>query len=229
MNRTPRPAVEGLTLLEVMMVMVIMALAAAGATLGIGALTRTELRSSTMRVAAAAHFGYSRSISTGRTVRVVFDLDQDTISAEETSGRVAISRMDALTRGDEDETDLGAVDPWESARIRMEQGPMKATAAFGPITDPDGEEIEFYKSQSIGNGITILQVKTPHYPDPDQAGRVALYFFPGGRTERALIQLSDASDTVYTVEIHPLTGKAKMHPFPYDPPTLDEGDEVRDR
>src|SRR5690606_29503510 len=229
MARAPRRAVEGLTLIEVMIVMVIMAMAAAGATMGIGALTRTELRSSAMRVAAAAHFGYSRSISTGRTVRVVFDLDRDTIGVEETSGKIAISRMDERADPEEDTSDLGAVDPWESARARMEDGPMRAKSSFGPITDPDGEEIEFYKSQSIGNGISIVQVKTPHYPMPIEEGRAALYFFPGGRTERALIQVSDASDIVYTVEIHPLTGKAKVHPFAYEPPELDEGDEVRDR
>jgi general secretion pathway protein H len=229
MIRAPRRAVEGLTLMEIMIVMVIMALAAAGATVGIGALTRTELRSSAMRVASAANFGYSRSISTGRTVRVVFDLDRQTISIEETSGKVALSRMDQRAKLEDDESDMGAIDPWESARARMENAPARASSSFGPITDPDGNELEFYKPQPVGNGIFLVQVKTPHYPVPVEEGRAALYFFPGGRTERALIQLSDASDTVYTVEIHPLTGKAKVHPFPYDPPSLAEGDELRDR
>src|SRR5690606_40758470 len=124
MTRAPRRAVEGLTLIEVMIVFVIMALAAAGATLGIGALTRTELRSSAMRVAAAASFAFSRSISTGRTVRVVLDLERDTVGLEETSGKVALSRMDERADPEEDESDMGAVDPWESARAKMEEGPL---------------------------------------------------------------------------------------------------------
>lgn len=229
MVRAPRQAVEGLTLMEVMIVMVIMALAAAGATMGIGALTRSELRSSAMRVAAAASFAYSRSISTGRTVRVVFDFQQGTVGLEETTGKVALSRMDERAKRDEDESDLGAIDPWEAARAKMEDGPSRARSSFGPITDREGNEIEFYKAQPIGNGIELVQVKTPHFPEPVREGRAALYFFPGGRTQRALVQIGDSSDTVYTVEIHPLTGKAKVHPFPYDPPSLEEEDEVRAR
>lgn len=229
MTRAPRRAVEGLTLIEVMIVFVIMALAAAGATLGIGALTRTELRSSAMRVAAAASFAYSRSVSTGRTVRVVFDFEQQTIGLEETTGRVAISRIDERARGADDETDLGAVDPWEAARAKLESKPSRARGAFGPITDPDGDEIDFYKAQPLGSGIRFVKVTTPTYPEPIVEGRAALYFFPGGRTQRALVQIADASETVYTVEIHPLTGKAKVHPFPYEPPELTEGDEVMDR
>jgi general secretion pathway protein H len=231
MTRLPRRAVEGLTLIEVMIVMVITALAAAGATIGVGALTRAELRSSAMRVAAAANFAYSRSITTGRTVRVVLDLTQHTIAIEETSGKIALSRMDERAKPDEDESDMGAVDPWESARSKMSElaGPSRGRSSFGPITDAEGNEIPFYKSQPAGSGISILQVVSPHAPVPITEGRAALYFFPGGRTERALIQLSDASSTVYTVEIHPLTGKGTVYPFPYEPPSLDEGDEVKER
>jgi general secretion pathway protein H len=231
MTRAPRQAVEGLTLIEVMIVLVITALAAAGATIGIGALTRAELRSSAMRVAAAANFAYSRSITTGRTVRVVFDLKQHTIAIEETSGKIALSRIDERAKLDEDESDMGAVDPWESARAKMSEtaGPSRGRSSFGPVTDTEGNEIPFYKSQPVGGGVSIIQVVTPHFPKPVTEGRAALYFFPGGRTERALIQLSDDSGTVYTVEIHPLTGKATVHPFPYEPPSLDEGDEVKER
>ena len=56
-----------------------------------------------------------------------------------------------------------------------------------------------------------------------------MYFFPGGVTEQAVIQLSDSSDTVYSVEIRPLTGHARIHNFAYEPvDDLDDTGEVED-
>ena len=56
-----------------------------------------------------------------------------------------------------------------------------------------------------------------------------MYFFPGGLAEEAVIQLSDSSDAVYSVEIHSLTGNARIHNFAFEPvDELDDEGEVRD-
>lgn len=226
-----RAALAGLTLIEVMIIIALMAALGAGATLGIGALTRAELRSSSLKVASAARFAFSRSISTGNTVRIVLDLDESTIGLEESEAKVALSAMDERIRGEELATDLGAIDPWSVAKERMANSlsPSRERSSFRVITDPSGDEIEFYRKQPLGSGVKILEVRSPVFPEPIVEGRAALYFFPGGRTSRALVKLTDASDTVYTVELHPLTGRSKVHPYAYDPVELDESDEVKAR
>ncbi|MGD8316219.1 MAG: hypothetical protein PVH76_00655, partial [Myxococcales bacterium] len=57
----------------------------------------------------------------------------------------------------------------------------------------------------------------------------SIYFVPGGFTEHAVVQLGDSSDTIYSVEIHSLTGDAQIHNFAYEPlDDLDDEGEVRD-
>ena len=53
---------------------------------------------------------------------------------------------------------------------------------------------------------------------------------PGpGFAEHAVVQFSDSSDTIYSVEIHPLTGNARIYNFAYEPlDDLDDEGEVRD-
>ncbi len=70
-------------------------------------------------------------------------------------------------------------------------------------------------------GDTIFQrVYTPHEPSPREEGRAYVYFFPGGITEHTIIQLSDNNEDdpmVFSVEIHPLNGRAVVHSFEFEP------------
>ena len=48
--------------------------------------------------------------------------------------------------------------------------------------------------------------------EPLREGRAYVYFWPGGTTERAIIQLKKAGDkeTALTVVLSPLTGRARI-------------------
>ncbi len=58
---------------------------------------------------------------------------------------------------------------------------------------------------------TFVVAFTPHEPQPREDGRAYIYFFPAGITEHSIIQLSDGNDRIYSVEIHPLNGRAIIH------------------
>ena len=79
-------------------------------------------------------------------------------------------------------------------------------------------------------GATVfLRVHTPHEPLPREEGKAYVYYFPGGVTEHSIIQLSDGEDRVYSVEIHPLNGRAVIHRFEYEPEfDLDELQEAEE-
>ncbi len=70
-------------------------------------------------------------------------------------------------------------------------------------------------------GDTVFRrVYTPHEPSPREDGRAYIYFFPGGVTEHTIIQLSDNNEDdpmVFSVEIHPLNGRAVIHSFELEP------------
>jgi len=217
---------SGFTLIEVILVVAIMAVVVTGATFGLGAVTRTRLRSSAFKVASAARFAYSRSLTQGTTTRLHFDFEKNTMAIEEAYVPVTLATEEQL------ESDAGdAIDPWELARIRLEKplDPVELKSPFLPIANSDGKVLERYAAQAIGDGISIHGLITPHDADMRTDGEGAIYFFPGGVTEHAVIQLSDASDTIYSVEIHALTGNARIYNFAYEPlDELDDEGDVRD-
>jgi general secretion pathway protein H len=57
-------------------------------------------------------------------------------------------------------------------------------------------------------------VQTPHDDTARTSGRAYLYFWPGGRTERSVIQMrigeAEDDDHMLTVLVSPLTGKVSI-------------------
>ena len=217
---------SGFTLIEVILVVAIIGVVVTGATFGIGAVTRTRLRSSSYKVMSAARFAYNRAITQGTTTRLLFDFEKNTMAVQETETPVTLATDEQL------DSDEGvAIDPWDLARARVEKplDPPTPRSPFLPIRNAAGRVSKRYTPQPIGNGISIHALITQHEREKRTDGEGAVYFFPGGVTEQAVIQLSDSSETVYSIEIHPLTGHARIHNFAYEPvDELDDRGEVED-
>src|SRR4029077_20179696 len=80
-----------------------------------------------------------------------------------------------------------------------------AAASSGPVPKAPKGPIP------LPRGIKFREIQTAHDDAPRTSGRAYLYFWPGGMTERASIQLrlgdsTDDSDTL-TLLVSPLTGK----------------------
>ena len=75
-----------MTLIELMIVIVILALAAGAVIVGLGAITDANLRSAALRVVSASRFAYGRATTRGNTVRLLFDFDAHTMAVEEAEG-----------------------------------------------------------------------------------------------------------------------------------------------
>lgn len=216
-----------MTLIEIMIVIVILAIAASGTAYGFGALNRTQLRSACMRITAASRFAYNRAITQGTTVRMTFDFARGTMAIEEAHGRVTLARTNDARRLDiegelEDGEDISAVDPWAAATARLADTlhPSFGASPFSPIS---GRRFE---AQPVADGVRIVRLITPHEAEPRERGTGYIYFFPHGQTEHAVVWLGDGGDTVFSVEIHPLSGRARVRASAYEPEQLFvEGDE----
>ena len=75
---------------------------------------------------------------------------------------------------------------------------------FHPLPGKRGE------LRDLESGIRFKKVFSPHDDLPREDGKAYLFFFPGGRTEEAIIQLSDDSDRVLSLKVHPLTGRTDL-------------------
>ena len=58
----------------------------------------------------------------------------------------------------------------------------------------------------------VMDVFTPRVAEPVTKGRAYIYFFPLGQTEPAIVHLSDAAqETVYSLVVHPITGRVRIY------------------
>lgn len=213
---------QAVTLLEIMVVLVILALMASGVVTGLRAVNKSDLRSACSKIVAASRFSYSRAVTQGNTVRMLFDFQKGTMAVEETDIAVALTNPESESEDDE-ATDV--VDPWAAAEARL-SGTFKTeghTSPFSAVSGRDGEPRDKYKAEELADGISIRKLITPHEPEARTDGQGAIYFFPGGIGERAIVQLAQG-DTVYTVAIHPLTGAARVYNYAYEPEDLSASD-----
>ena len=223
--RRPSKAVEAMTLIEVMVVMVIVALSVSGLSYSFGALARTNLKGGVGKLASAVRYAYDRSVTQGTTVRIVFDLPGNTFSVEEAHGRIALARAKDERRKngvEEGGQEVVAVDPWAAAQARISQAlkPSLGASPFALIATSDGKGLERYHNVALGRRVQIVKLIVPHEPAPLEQGQGAIHFFPGGMTEHAVLQLSDGGDGVYSLEVHPLTGRCQIYPNAYEPKEL---------
>jgi prepilin-type N-terminal cleavage/methylation domain-containing protein len=250
---------QGLTIIEMMVVVVIIAIGASAASYGLGALSKSALQSACTRVASLSRYAYHRALTQSTTVRVTFDLDNETFSVSEAHGRVTLVRSDAPMREEaerakkdekdrnsddaklepEDDSSGAGIDPWEAAKQKVEKpDALKLPPSpFSPISSPNGRVMERFKTQPVGDGVGIAKLIVAHEAKPKTEGKVDLFFFSNGQTQHAVIQLNDRDNIIYSVEIHPLTGRGVIYNTPFEPEVLmddpskrnDEASQLEDR
>jgi len=204
-----------MTLVEVLISIAIIAIITGVATYGIGYRRSAQLKRAAVELAGAVRIAYAHASAISKPVRLVFDFDTQTIGLEEASSPMVISRMDK-TGGAQAATDVERKAQAEAEAIL--KGPRAPRPMFVP-TKAFGFKPDSGKTgRALPSGIRFLQIETEHSDEAEVTGRAYLYFWPGGQTERASVQLtkasstdqtSDAADTL-SIIVQPLTGKADI-------------------
>jgi general secretion pathway protein H len=208
-------ASRGVTLVEVLITVALIALVMGAATLGLGVTQGARLKRSSVMIVGAVRIAYAHANATSKTVRLVFDFDERVVILEESSDKLM------LVKGDKTG---GAAAASEAEREAIEagekilKGPQPPRPAFEPTTAFGWSPQEGRPGKDLEPGIRFLQVEAGHAEEPENSGRAYLYFWPGGQTERAAIQLVKAKaegeevtdEDVMTILISPLTGKAEI-------------------
>jgi general secretion pathway protein H len=223
-----------MTLIEIMVVMILVSIVLVAVVFGSGQLSSSRLKHTATSISGAVRVAFTRSTAVAKSERIVFDIDNSTMWLEEGDVPMLVQTKD--------KTGTGGADPVTDAEKRavlegerLVKGPQAPRAHFKAIEAFGAQSVEGGKGpRKLERGITIREIQTSHDDDVHKEGRAYLYFWPGGRTERASIQLrvgksEDDSDTL-TLLVSPLTGKVtvKYGPVPVPNPHDDKEASERD-
>lgn len=238
---------RGMTLIEILVVMVIMAVMTAVVVVGSGQSDTARLRQGAAFVTGAIRVGFSKSSARARPLRLAFDLEANTLVLEESEDVMLLTKNDTSGTG-------GAAGMTELERAAIEEGqkivkgPQAPRATFKPMDGTGfGVGTGGKAPKPLPKNIGFRSIHCEHEMDRRTKQRGYLYFFPGGQTERCVIQLGigkaaddDESGTaptgadvdgVLSLIVSPLTGKVVVKPgaveleMPEDDKAASERDE----
>ena len=211
---------RGLTLIEIIVVLAIIAVVVVGTLVGSNQLPSARLKRSATMLVSAIKVAFTRATSTSRDLRIVLDFGHEQIWIEEADIPMLVQSKDLAGAGGADPvTDL------ERAAIAAGEDIIKGP----PIPKPHFHAIEQFGfgdveggkgGKPLQQGITFRSVQAAHDDTAHTRGRAYLYFWPGGLTERASIQLrigdSEEESRTLTLIVSPLTGRVSIKGGPVD-------------
>ena len=201
---------RGMTLIEIMIVIALIALLLGTVVFGSGLFGGANRRAAATLIVVGVRKGLAQANTTGKPVRLTLDLSAGRMVLEQASSK------QALLGGEQEEEEVepkdAAAEILADAEAMADQilsGGGKHDPGFSPVDvlgqDGDGP------GRFVGSNVKILKVQTEHDEEPIVSGLAYIYFWPGGVTERAIVQLAQVGDDDgLTVEISPLTGRADI-------------------
>jgi len=219
-----------MTVMELMIVLAIIGGAAFLMRTGFRTLTKADLVENSTDLEAVMRRASQLAVEHGQLHRVVIDMDKNVYSVEVCEGQIGIQRNE-LVRPDEDakkralekgkdklqgNTDQGALrggDPETAAKRAMAiAGHHIADKTCIPVPDPtsgDAEGKGFIRQLRVNKGIKFKEIWVQHRDESVTKGQVAVYFFPLGSSEKAVIELTDGDET-FSVLVYGLTGRVEL-------------------
>lgn len=206
-------AARGMTMIEILIVIVLIALLMGTLVFGSGIFGGANRRAAATLVVAGVRKGLAHANTTGKPVRLALDLAGGRMVLEQASSHEALVGDDKDDEEEEEEDPSAAALMLADAEALADQilsGGGKHDPGFATvdILGQDGEG----PGRAVGSGVKIVKVQTEHDEDPLVDGVAYIYFWPGGMTERAIVQIATSTDddSGLTIEISPLTGRAQI-------------------
>jgi hypothetical protein len=221
------------TLIELMVVMVLIALVVGSAAAGFRSLAKSDLRSSAAKMAGAIRYLFDRASTTGRVHRLVLDMDKGRYWAEVSDDRFIMAGGRETEESRKKEADKLAKEA-EDAKKRSEEksGLDEMQARYRPEEfRPRRARFGTFKETVVKpvdlKGTLIADVYTPRLDEPLDVGQGFIYFFPLGMTEAAIVHLTDKKrEAVYSLVVHPLTGRVQIKNSYVEPPLQKQFDDA---
>ncbi len=231
---------RGMTVLEIMIVLAIIGSAAFLARSGFRSLTKADLVDDASELTAVLKRASQLAVEHGELHRVVLDLDKQAYVVEVCRGSSMIQRNEKI-RPDQDEAKraldkgkerLSNLPTDQTASADPDAATRRAIAVAGahiadrtcsPATDSftgDSHGKGWMRALSSKKGVKFKEIWVQHRDESvtkhtRPTPQVALYFFPNGSSEKAVIELTDGDPDrtdgeTYSVLVYGLTGRVEL-------------------
>lgn len=211
-SRAPLADERGMTLIELVVVMAIIAIMFIVGAVGIAAIRGADVDATASVIAGAMTYMSSIAVHENKTYRLVLDMDQKRYWAER------VDTDDPCARFLPDEVDAGLSD----------EAAVEPEGEDGVARGPGYSRVEadLLKGR-FEPGTNVTAILTAHHDQVQSEGRAAIYFYPNGYAERALVWIGAGSEdsptgwaAEVTVELHSL-GRVTRHGEPLDESEFD--------
>jgi prepilin-type N-terminal cleavage/methylation domain-containing protein len=211
----------GITLIEMLVVMAVLALLAGALTVGFTRLPETALRREGTRVAAVLRTAYDRGTDSGAHHRVVIDFAEGTFALERCEGKVQVRKVRDL----QEEVERQRIEAEKQALVA---GLQTADQLLSTIVSEAGQKVggvaglggagcepvrgAMGGKQRLGGRpqVSFSRVFVAHLEQPAEDGQVTVNFFPLGTAERAMIELEADVQHHFSIVVHPLSGRLEL-------------------
>ena len=186
---------RGMTLVEILIVLGIIAGMVSFATLFVGNMSGDGVREEASRLMHVVHYVYDQSTITNRYLRLSFDLDNQKYTIESSQEPFYVVR-------EGDEIEQLRIENEERDQMGKDQDEEAPKESFTEVED------ENLEPHDINDGVRIKDFQALHQKEALSTGKAYLYFFPRGQTEFTVIHLSDADgENIVTLAVNPMSGE----------------------
>jgi general secretion pathway protein H len=188
---------RGMTLIEILIVIGVFSLMVGMVAVGFGAGQNAETTRAVNQMANTIRYGFDKARVTGDYYRVLIDLDASTVVLQEGDDRMYLPATDR--NGEVVEVDVRRLQEQADRDARAEEAYNRSI-----------QSAVYENAEATGGEVSELDVYKPQ-PRKVPRRKPPIFFFPGGRTQLAHIQLQDESgENRYTIKVQPLTGRVTI-------------------
>ncbi len=173
-----------------------------------GDILEIDMRKTTSNLSSVIRYLYDKSAAEQAYMRLIFDLEERTYWVEATSDPLRISTAgEELEVGGPGEKEEGG----EEAQAEEKLGEGEVPKIKYPKPSFGQVDSFLLKPTKLPDSVFIRDIFVEHRPSAVEGGKVAIYFFPNGYVEHAIINLTNEDeDYFYSLETNPVSGKVKV-------------------
>ena len=189
----------GLTLIELMVAMAIIATIFVVSASGLRQLTSADLKNSARQMASMLRYLSNKAVTEHIYLRVVYDLDAGSYWVEESHDKFLIVKEELAPKLDQKKEK-------EKDTEESEGKDEGENENFAP------SESRLLKKKTLPNEVRFKDVYADYLEGKRESGQVHTYFFPDGYATGTIIHLhnKDDEEDLFSIELQSLSGKVRI-------------------